>query len=207
MKNRWSRFLICILVVLILNVLIVGIPLLINLSYQFDTVIFITEWGAADVLSYYGTVISTVIGTTVTVLTMAFTISFNRKQIQRETYLKAEQEKWGKFENLIAQALERINPKRILLVSTNVLTEDDKNYPNSALSTIQKYQFDCRVATDYLYSYIGSVEYSRMESLIDKVQDSAKKFYDIAQEEFDLYQLMRNIKARDLASQLIKNGE
>lgn len=122
MKNRWISFLIYLLAGLVLIALIVGVPLLINLSYQLDTVIYITEWRAADVLSYYGTVISTLIEAAVTVLTIVFTISFNRKQIQRETYLKAEQEKYGKIESLIAQALERINPKRILLVSTDVLS-------------------------------------------------------------------------------------
>lgn len=59
MKNRWIKFLTFILLVLFLTV---GVPLLINQAYQFDTVIYITEWGAADVLSYYGTIVAAVSG-------------------------------------------------------------------------------------------------------------------------------------------------
>lgn len=202
-KHRsWWKW---ILVVLALLIVIVGVPLLIDQAYQSDTIISITKWEAADVLAYYGSVISAVIGATVAALTLAATILFNRKQIQREAYLKGEREKWEKIENMVAQALERINPKRILLVSTEALAEDNKNYPNSALSAVQKYQFDCRVAMDHLYSYIGSAEYSQVESLLGAMQDAAKEFYNIAQKEFDLYQLMRNIKARNVASQLIKS--
>lgn len=135
-----------ILVVLALLIVLVGVPLLINQAYRSDTIISITKWEAADVLAYYGSVISTVIGAAVAAVTLAATILFNRKQIQREAYLKGEREKWEKIENMVVQALERINPKRILLVSTETLAEDDKNYPNSVLSAVQKYQFDCSVA-------------------------------------------------------------
>lgn len=194
-----------ILVVLALLIVLVGVPLLINQAYRSDTIISITKWEAADVLAYYGSVISTVIGAAVAAVTLAATILFNRKQIQREAYLKGEREKWEKIENMVVQALERINPKRILLVSTETLAEDDKNYPNSVLSAVQKYQFDCSVAMDHLYSCIESAEYSQVESLLGEMQDAAKEFYNIAQKEFDLYQLMRNIKARNVASQLIKS--
>lgn len=189
---------------LILSVCFIVIPLLINECYKANTG-YTTVWDGADVLGYYGTIISSALGTIVTIFTVYITISFTQKQIQRETYLKDEQEKWGKVENMVARALEQINPKRILLVATETLANDDKNYLNSVLSAIQKYQFDCRVATDYLYSYMGSIEYSRVETLLNKLQNAAKEFYDIAQKEFDLYQLIRDNKARDATFRLIKN--
>lgn len=45
---------------------------------------YITIWNAADILSYYGTVLVVL----VTATTMAVTIIFNRKQLQRESFLQ-----------------------------------------------------------------------------------------------------------------------
>lgn len=182
----------------------VGVPFLINICYRSNKG-YITVWNGADVLSYYGTIISSVIGAIVVVLTVVYTISFNRKQIQQESYIKGEQAKWEKIENLVEQALDRINPRRVLLANTQALARNDENHTNSVLSVIQAYQFDCRVATDYLYPYIGSVEHSQVELLVGKMQAAAKEFYEIAQKEFDLYQLLRSIKAREIASRLVEN--
>ena len=46
-------------------------------------------WGAADVLSYYGTIL----GATATATAMIVTIVFTRKQIYRDSYLKNGNEK------------------------------------------------------------------------------------------------------------------
>lgn len=59
------------------------IPIAINESYKHG-VIYITKWDAADVLSYYGTILSVA----ATVIAMAITIAFTRKQINRDSYLK-----------------------------------------------------------------------------------------------------------------------
>lgn len=45
---------------------------------------YITIWNATDILSYYGTVLGVLVAAT----TMAVTIFFNRKQLQRERFLQ-----------------------------------------------------------------------------------------------------------------------
>ena len=71
-------------------VLIFAVPVAINLCYSADTVIIPTQWGATDVLSYYGTIL----GAAVTVGALIVTILFTRKQIERDDYRKSQREKW-----------------------------------------------------------------------------------------------------------------
>lgn len=90
-------------------VFVVGVPIIINECYKTNSG-YITMWGAADVLSYYGTIL----GVLAAAATIAVTISFTQKQIQRESVLKTETEKWAKIEEIFATALDTINPIRPL---------------------------------------------------------------------------------------------
>lgn len=91
-------------------VLVIGVPLGINASYQSDIVIIRTQWDAEDVLGYYGTILSAV----VTITGLAITIWFTKKQIQRESYLEIEGDKWAKTEMVVADILNEINPMSTL---------------------------------------------------------------------------------------------
>lgn len=62
---------------------VIGGPIIIN-EYCKGSSGYITIWNAADTLSYYGTVW----GALVAAATMAVTIFFNRKQLQRERFLQ-----------------------------------------------------------------------------------------------------------------------
>lgn len=107
MRKSWIKW---ILIGVVATIgLVVGIPLIINECYKANSG-YITIWTAADVLSYYGTIL----GTLVAVITIVVTIGFTRKQIQRESYIKSEHEKWAKIESIITEALGRINPQHIL---------------------------------------------------------------------------------------------
>lgn len=69
--------------------LIVGIPIIINECYKANCG-YITVWDGADVLGYYGAILGSIIA----VATLAITIIFTKKQIQRDSFLKNENEKW-----------------------------------------------------------------------------------------------------------------
>lgn len=118
--------------------ILVGVPILINECYKAGGG-YITIWDAPDVLSYYGTVVSAAIA----VATIAVTISFNRKQIQRDSYLKAETDRWAKIEEEVAIALDKINPQRLMLVNARSLKYSVIERPSFAISEIQQYQMDC----------------------------------------------------------------
>ena len=101
-----------ILIVLAILFFVIVVPICINECYKIGSG-YITEWGAADVLSYYGTAL----GATATATAMVATITFTRKQIDRDSYLKSEKEKWSKIEAVFIDALNSINPM-LPLIST-----------------------------------------------------------------------------------------
>ena len=61
--------------------LIVGIPIIINECYKANCG-YITVWDGADVLGYYGDILGSIIA----VATLAITIVFTKKQIQRDSF-------------------------------------------------------------------------------------------------------------------------
>ena len=69
-------------------ILIIGVPIVINELYKVNAG-YMTIWGAADVLSYYGTIL----GACVTVGALIVTIIFTKKQIQRDSFIKNQEEK------------------------------------------------------------------------------------------------------------------
>ena len=89
--------------------LIVGIPIIINECYKANCG-YITVWDGADVLGYYGAILGSIIA----VATLAITIIFTKKQIQRDSFLKNENEKWDRLKAIFMQTLSDINPMRVL---------------------------------------------------------------------------------------------
>ncbi len=190
MKKPWIKW--CALVIGALAA-IVGVPIIINECYKANSG-YMTIWGAADVLSYYGTIL----GTLVTVVTIVVTISFTRKQIQRESYLKNESDKWANIEAIISDALDKINPRRILMANIND-TVVDNNFPDALLITIQKYQLDCRIATDQLFSYLSSEDFPKVKNLLDQIMQASNSFSTICEKEIKAYRGIKDLKARRTA--------
>lgn len=193
-----------IFVVLGLLIAIVGVPIGINECYKANTG-YITVWNGADMLAFYGTILGATIGAAIAVLTIVATISFNRKQIQRDAYLNSEREKWGAIEATISKALDMINPKHIMLVGIDFLADSNNDYPISVILAIQRYQIDCRLAPDQLYTCLSSVDYPKVKIFLDAMAKASQQFFDIAQKECNLYEAIRKLKSRDIASRIIKN--
>lgn len=181
--SSWWKW---ILAALGLLIVIVGVPIGINECYKANAG-YMTVWDGADMLGYYGTFISAVIGATAAALTLAATISFNRKQIQRDTYLKNENEKWEKIETVIAGALNLINPQRVLMIGVEITGETADAQYNSAIALLQKYKMDCRLSTDQLYTCLSSVDYPKVQNLLVAIANASNHFFDIAQKEYDAY--------------------
>lgn len=97
------------LVVLGAVFLVVGIPIIINECYKANCG-YITVWDGSDVLGYYGTILGSVIA----VISIIVTIAFTKKQIQRDSFLKNENEKWDRLREIFLQILNDINPMRVL---------------------------------------------------------------------------------------------
>lgn len=176
-------------------VLVIGVPLGINASYQSDTVIIRTQWGAEDVLSYYGAIL----GAFLTMAGLVITIRFTMRQIRRDSYLKSESDKWAKTEAVVADILNEINPMLTLRQVIDTGFTDSK----SAEGSLHKYQISCRTATDQLCAYLNTIDYPRVKELIDKIADVADKSFQISQKIIDQYSKQRELDRRKIALELL----
>lgn len=175
--------------------LIVGIPIIINECYKANCG-YITVWDGTDVLGYYGAILGSIIA----VATLAITIVFTKKQIQRDSFLKNENEKWDRLKTIFLQTLSDINPMRVLKdVMDNGFTD-----PTKAINLLQRYQMDCKIANDILNAHLNMVDYPKFKKLIDSIAATAEEFVSISQKEIDQYSDFRIWQHKDTAYELLK---
>lgn len=175
--------------------LIIGVPIIINECYKANLG-YTTVWNGADALGYYGTILGSVIA----VATLAITIIFTRKQIQRDSLLKTETEKWAKVESVFATVLDDINPIRVMKdTMDNGITD-----PGKAMYILQKYQLSCEMAGDQLKVCVSSKDYSFVKPLIDSIISATKQFVAVAQKQIDQYSNLLSLKQREIAEKAIK---
>ena len=182
------------LVVLGAVFLVVGIPIIINECYKANCG-YITVWDGSDVLGYYGTILGSVIA----VISIIVTIAFTKKQIQRDSFLKNENEKWDRLKSIFLQTLSDINPIRILKdVMHNGFTD-----PTKAITLLQRYQLDCKIANDLLNAHLNMNDYPKFKELIDSIATTAEVFVDISQKEIDQYSDFRLLQHKDTALEML----
>ena len=156
----------------------------------------ITVWDGADVLGYYGAILGSIIA----VATLAITIIFTKKQIQRDSFLKNENEKWVRLKAIFMQTLSDINPMRVLKdVMDNGIAD-----PAKAINLLQRYQLDCKIANDILNAHLNMVDYPKFKKLIDSITATAEEFVSISQKEIDQYSDLRIWQHKDTAYELLK---
>lgn len=170
--------------------LIIGIPIIINETYKHSG-FYVTIWGATDVLSYYGSIL----GTAATIAALVITIRFTQRQISRDAYLKNENEKWTKIESVLANALNSINPMLPLIGTMDTGLKD----PSAAITTIQKYQISCKLATDQLNAYLSTTDYPKVKELIDAIYNFSRQISAICTNEIEWYTKLRDLLSRDTA--------
>ena len=175
--------------------LIIGVPIIINECYKANFG-YSTVWNGADALGYYGAILGSVIA----VATLAVTIIFTKKQIQRDNLLKTETETWAKVESVFATVLDDINPIRVMKdTMDNGITD-----PGKAMYILQKYQLSCEMAGDQLKVCVSSKDYSFVKPLIDSIISATKQFVAVAQKQIDQYSNLLSLKQREIAEKAIK---
>ena len=174
---------------------IIGIPVIINECYKANCG-YITVWDAPDVLGYYGTVLGSVIA----VISIIVTIVFTKKQIQRDSFLKKENEKWDRLREIFLQILNDINPMRVL---KDVMDNGFTN-PTKAIHLLQRYQLDCKMANDLLNVHLNMSDYPKFKELIDGIATTAEYFVDVSQKEIDQYSDLRIWQHKDTAQEMLR---
>lgn len=174
---------------------IIGIPVIINECYKANSG-YITVWDGSDVLGYYGTILGAVIA----VISIIVTIAFTKKQIQRDSFLKNENEKWDRLKAIFLQTLNDINPMRIL---KDVMDNGFTN-PAKAITLLQRYQLDCKIANDLLNAHLNMDDYPKFKKLIESIATTAEEFVDISQREIDQYSDFRILQHKDIALEMLR---
>lgn len=183
------------LAIFVTIILILGVPFFINECYKANRG-YITVWDGADVLGYYGAILGSIIA----VATLGVTIIFTKKQLQRDSFLKNETEKWSKIEVVFANVLDDINPIRVMKdTMDNGITD-----PGMAMNILQKYQLTCEMAGDQLKIYVGSNDYAYVKPLIDSIIGATKQFVAASQKQIDQYSNLLSLKRREIAEKAIK---
>lgn len=193
MKN--NRIIKIIGLIILFAFLIVGIPVIINECYKANSG-YLTVWSGADVLGYYGSIL----GSAIAAITLVVTIVFTKKQIQRESYLKSEDEKWSKLESVFLKILDSINPISTLKnVMDNGFTD-----PSKAINILQKYQMNCRTACDQLNAHLNVSDYPKFKELIDNIAEISEELVKISEEEINQYLDLRFLNHKDNAIQMLE---
>ena len=174
---------------------IIGIPVIINECYKANSG-YITVWDGSDVLGYYGTILGAVIA----VISIIVTIAFTKKQIQRDSFLKNENERWDRLKAIFLQTLNDINPMRIL---KDVMDNGFTN-PAKAITLLQRYQLDCKIANDLLNAHLNMDDYPKFKKLIESIATTAEEFVDISQREIDQYSDFRILQHKDTALEMLR---
>ena len=175
--------------------LIVGVPIIINECYKANSG-YTTVWDGADALGYYGAILGSVIA----VATLAVTIIFTKKQIQRDNFIKIETEKWSKIEKVFAAVLDDINPIRVMKdTMDNGITD-----PGKAMNILQKYQLTCEMAGDQLKVCVHSKDYVSVKPLVDSIISATKQFVAESQKQINQYSNLLSLRQRELAEQAVK---
>ena len=191
-KLRIRRLFIGLFVIIIF---VVGVPIIINECYKTNSG-YMTMWDAADVLAYYGTIL----GALVAVATVVVTILFTYKQIQRDNFLKSESEKWAKIEEIFAMALDTINPIRPM---TEAMDTSMKN-PGAAITTFQKYQKACKIASDQLIAFLNGADYPKVKTLLERANQATEEFSHICDEEIAIYERLLDFSNRQTAERTVE---
>lgn len=165
------------LAILLFVVFVIGVPLGINACYQCDTVIITTQWGASDVLSYYGTLL----GAVTTVAALAVTIAFTKKQIQHDRFLERNYTKWEKIESTATKIILNISPLNVndfgrLTGKVNVETLF------AMAIHLKEYEVTVKSSLDTMKCHISPCDRLQMVAFEEQLTDCTTLFCEIARD-------------------------
>ena len=145
---RKSKFFAIIISAFLLSVVV--IPIAINESYKHG-VVYVTKWDAADVLSYYGSLL----GSVSTILALVITIIFTKKQIQRDRFLELNRTKWEKVDLSVTQMLIDISPLKMcnFKALNGAITEN----LHIIISNLLQYEATAKTSLNNIKCYINPI--------------------------------------------------
>lgn len=162
--------------------LIVGVPILINESY-IPSGGYITKWGAAEVLSYYGTLL----GASATIIALYFTIKSTRAQITSERYISVKREKWGEIERLFRTAISAAQPLTLFNIYTTGLSKQSLE----GCTDLQKHKYNVKAAIDDILGMVEEADEEKVHDLLEKLKKVAKRVEALSDKYFDLLMAFR----------------
>ena len=163
-----------VLVILVVLFLVLVMPIAINESYKHG-VVYITKWDAADVLSYYGTLL----GAGTTVAALVITIAFTKKQIQHDRFLDHNYTKWEKIETVITKILTDISP---LLISDFEKTNGtNMEMLVTTYMHLEAYETTIKKSQDTMKCYINPHDHQQMTAFEKQFTDCITQFCEIEQ--------------------------
>lgn len=205
----WIR---SILTLLLVVVLVVVVPLIINKCYLPNKG-YLTVWGGADVLSYYGTLL----GAAATIWVLDRTIRFTRKQIRYDRYIQNEEAKWKHIESLAVVALDYIQPVKLNEMYVTTLSKLPQKYltPDFVIFTTQALTLcnaiHCNVNDqdkEKLLTFLKALEKMRKSTrkIADELHDLLQHINEIASKYNDKTADMLLKKHKDRAVELIEQA-
>lgn len=155
-----KKIIFAIAVLLIVILFIFGIPIIINECYKVGG--YITLWSAEDVLSYYGTIL----GSVVSVVVLAATILFTRKQIRHDQFVNSQLEKWKSVDVIINQAMEIIHPLHVVQM---VYADMGYEHSGETINKLQRHIMNMKKSLDKLNCHLDSAEREQLDELIKRI--------------------------------------
>lgn len=166
-----KRILFTIAVLLGIILFVFGVPIVINECYK--TGGYVTLWSAEDVLSYYGTIL----GATVSVVVLAATILFTRKQIRHDQFVNTQSEKWKSVDAIINQAIEAVQP---LHVAQMVYADVGYEHAGETINKLQRHIMNMKKSLDMLNCHLDSDEGKRLSALIQQILSCMEEVESLA---------------------------
>lgn len=185
-KRLWTIFVIVLIVV-------VFVPIGINEMYKANKG-YETVWTGADVLSYYGTLVSTLS----TIIALVCTIQFTRQQIKFERFVQAETEKWRKIESLCISAISLAEPLTLSVIFTSSLSKKS----TEGCPELMGLTYRLRSAIDSIHGTIEEKDEPAIHELLQVLENISKEITALSDKYYSLlinYNVLREKTAEQNA--------
>lgn len=153
----------------------IAIPIAINESYKHG-VVYVTMWGAPEVLSYYGTLL----GAGTTIAALVATIAFTKKQIEHDRFLEYNYTKWERIESVVTKILTDISP----LCISDFEKMDDTSVQTlfTMFVHLQAYETAIKSSLDTMKGHINPHDYQNIAAFEEQLSNCITQFSEIEQD-------------------------
>lgn len=146
--------------VLVIVILVIGVPLIINWCYSCNNPIIYTKWDAAEVLSYYGSVL----GALVAAATFAIGVGVTISHMSHQQNIQLAQKTWQEVEEIINNCLDEIHPSKLQYAFIDMLSERDAY---KLFSETVSYRVAVNKSVDKIKRSISRVNDRKLKELVE----------------------------------------